>query len=183
MFKFDKETIIGALGLAAGLVGVGYAIATRSELTKVSERLDRSIDDIANNLDINIPQDLIDKALNQAVEVEAKKAVERAARDAMDTLNRDIHTTVSNAVEEEYKTIRDQVLDKTVESASKIDVPKVTRYVEKAAQEKVLSTFQVNLDGILNTFNENLQNTAKIYNSIANSVTRSDNKEVVFKMG
>lgn len=183
MFKFDKDAVIAALGLAAGLVGVGYALATRSELTKVSERLNHSIDDIANNMEINIPQDLIDKALEQAVEVEAKKAVERAAKDAMETLKRDIHNTVANAVEEEYKTIRDQVLEKTVEAAAKIDVKRVTRDVERAAEAEALSTFHANLDGILNTFNENLNNTAKIYNSIANSVAKTGEKEVVFKVG
>lgn len=182
MFKFTKETIVGVVGLGTGLIGIGYSLATWSKMAKVSERLDHSIDDLATNMDIDIPQDMIDKALEQAVALEAKKAVERATRDAMDTLKRDIHTTVSNAVEEEYKTIRDSVLDKTVQAAAKIDIARVTRDVERAAQEKALSTFQANLDGILNTFNENLNNTAKIYNSIASSVTRTGDREVVFKM-
>ena len=51
-----SNEIINILFGLAGLVGIGYAIGTHTKLAKVSERLDRSIDEIADNMEFDIPE-------------------------------------------------------------------------------------------------------------------------------
>lgn len=180
-FRNWESVIIGAVGL----VGIGYAIGTRSKMAKVSERLDRSIDELANNTKIDISQELINKAVEKAATAEAKKAVEKATADALAELKKDIHSTVSVAVDEEYQNIKDTVLKKVTDEAAKIDTARVRRDVEKAAHAAAMEKFNVNLDSILEKFNDNLDNTSKIYSSIAGAITRTTDtgKEVVLKLG
>lgn len=175
-FKNWEYIILGALGV----FGIGYGVAMRTKMAKVSERLDKSIDDLACKTNIDISEELINQAVEKAATAEAKKAVEKAASDALAELKRDIHMNVSEAVEKEYEKIKDEVLKKATEAAAKIDVARVRRDVERAAVTK----YEANLDDILAKFNDNLSNTSKIYSSIASAITRptETGKEVVFKL-
>lgn len=175
-FKNWEHIVLGALGV----FGIGYGIAMRTKMAKVSERLDKSIDDLAGKTNIDISEELINQAVFNAATAEAKKAVEKATTEALAELKKDIRSTVSEAVEKEYNNIKDEVLKKATESAAKIDVARVRRDVERAAVTK----YECNLDDILAKFNDNLSNTSKIYSSIASAMTRptESGKEVVFKL-
>lgn len=175
-FKNWEYIILGALGV----FGIGYGVAMRTKMAKVSERLDKSIDDLAGNTDIDISDDVVNLAVTKAADTAAKTAVEKATNDALEALKKDIRLAVSDAVEKEYENIKDEVLKKATEAAAKIDVARVRRDVERAAVTK----YEANLDDILARFNDNLSNTSKIYSSIASAITRptETGKEVVLKL-
>ena len=84
------------------------------------------------------------------------------------------------AVDKEYDNLKDTVLKEITSSASKIDVSRVRRDVEEAAKEAALEKFDDNLDDILDKFNNNLLNTAKIYSSIRNAITKDSDSEKEF---
>lgn len=182
---YNKDTFMTVLGFAVGLVGVGYGIAMHTKLSKISERLDESIDDLADNMDIDIPDEIVDQAVEKAVTDAAKKAVEKATNEALAELKRDIRKTVSAEVEKEYEHLHADVLKEITDAASKIDVAKVRRDIERAAEKAALEKFDDNLDNQLHMFNENLTNLARIYNSMAGVATRSGDttKEYVFRVG
>ena len=176
-----KEIAVGALGL----LGLGYGLAMHTKLAGIDKRLNRAVDDLSNGMEIDIPKSIVDEAIDKAVACEAKKVIEKAAADALSEVKRDIHTKVAAAVEEEYNSIKDTVLEKVTEQAAKIDVVRVRKDVEKSAHAAAMSKFNDNLDDILQTFTDNLNNTSKIYSTIASSMTRTaePSKEVVFKVG
>lgn len=176
-----KGIVVGALAI----FGVGYAVAMHTKLAQVGNRLDKSIDELAGKTDVDISANIVDAAVEKAVASEAKRVVEKATNDALAELKKDIHRTVSDAVEVEYTNIRETVLKKATEEAAKIDVARVRKDVERAAEKIALEKFDANLDGILEKFNNNLDNTSKIYSSIASSVVRpmDSGKEFVFKVG
>lgn len=182
-FTIDKDVIIGGLGFVAGLLGLGYGVAMHTKLAKVSERLDKSINDLADNMEIDIPESLVDKAVEKAVTTEAKKAVEKATTEALAELKRDIQRNVSAVVDKEYESIKDTVLKKATEEAAKIDSARVRKDIEKAAYNAAMEKFNDNLDDHLSKFNDNLNNLSKIYSSMASVATRNPDKEVVFKLG
>lgn len=175
-FKHWEYIILGALGV----FGIGYGVAMRTKMAKVSERLDKNIDDLAGKTDIDISDDVVNLAVTKAADTAAKTAVEKATNDALEALKKDIRLAVSDAVEKEYENIKDEVLKKATEAAAKIDVARVRRDVERAAVTK----YEANLDDILARFNDNLSNTSKIYSSIASAITRptETGKEVVLKL-
>ena len=182
-YSYTKDAIVGTLGLVAGILGVGYALGCRSKLAKVSERLDRSINDLANNTEIDIPKDLVDRAVEKAVAAEAKRAVEKATNDALAELKKDIQRKVSVAVDEEYESIKDIVLKKATDEAAKIDSARVRKDIEKAVYNASVDKFNDTLDDALGKFNDNLNNLSKIYSSMAGVATRNPDKELVFKLG
>ena len=167
-----NNDVVNFLVCATGLIGIGYAICAHTKLSKVSERLERSIDDLASDTEIDIPEDLVNKAVEKAVQTEARRAVERATTETIAALKKDIHAEVQKAVDKEYNTIKDSVLKELTASASKIDVSRVRREVEEAAKEAALEKFDNNLDDILESFNTNLENTSKIYSSIREAITK-----------
>lgn len=167
-----SNDIFNFLVCATGLVGIGYAVCAHTKLSKVSERLERSIDDLASNTEIDIPEDLVNKAVEKAVQTEAKRAVERATTEAITALKKDIYTEVQKAVDKEYDSIKDSVLKEITAVASKIDVARVRRSIEEAAKDAAIEKFDDNLDDILEKFNESLDNTSKIYSSIREAITK-----------
>lgn len=179
-----KNDIFNFLVCTAGLVGVGYGLCAHTKLAKVSGRLDKSIDDLADNTEIDIPEELVNKAVEKAVQAEAKRAVERATNETISAMKKDIHAEVQKEVNKEYDSIKDSVLKEITVSASKIDVTKVRRDVEEAAKEAALDKFDDNLDDILEKFNENLDNTSRIYSSIRETLSKGSNsgKEFVVRL-
>ena len=179
-----KNDFINCLFGAAGLIGVGYGICAHTKLSKVSNRLDKSIDDLADGTDIDIPEALVNKAVEKAVQAEAKRAVERATNETISAMKKDIHAEVQREVNKEYDSIKDSVLKEITVSASKIDAFKVRRDIEEAAKKAALDKFDDNLDDILEKFNENLDNTSRIYSSIRETLTKGSNsgKEFVVRL-
>ena len=172
----NGDFLFGVCGCVVGLIGVGYAVGTHTKLSKISERLDNSINDLADNMEIDIPEEIVNKAIENAVKIESKRAVEKATNETISSLKKEIRSEVQTAVNKEYETIKD--------SAAKIDVSRVRRDVEAAAKEAALEKFDDNLDDILEKFNDSLTSTSKIYSSIREAITRSSDsgKEFVVRL-
>lgn len=180
----DGSTLFGVFGCVVGILGIGYAIGTNSKLSKISERLGLAIDDIADNTEIDIPEEVVSKAVDQAVQTQAKRAVERATTETIFSLKNDVRSEVRKAIDEEYENLKSSVLKEITTSAAKIDISRVRRDVEEAAKEAALEKFDDNLDDILEKFNDNLSNTSKIYSSIREAITRGmdGGKEFVVRL-
>ncbi len=184
MNKYDN--LVGVLGIAAGLIGIGFAWGTHTKMAKISEKLDRSIEDLAGEVPVDIPNDMIERAVEKAVAYEVKQAVAKATDVVSLEIKRDIRKQVSDAVESEYNNIKASVLEELVNEAAKIDAKRVRADVEKAAKAHALEKFDDNLDDILGGFNDQLQNTSRIYNSIADTMRNqygNSSKETVLRIG
>ena len=175
MNKYDG--LVGLLGATFGLVGVGYALGTRSKMVKISQKLDRTIDELANDTTIDIPNDMIERAVEKAVADQVKQAVSKATDDVIIDIKKDMRKQVGDAVEESYSDVKGAVLEELVNAAAKIDVKRVRADIEKAAKEQALEKFDDNLDDILENFNDQLKNTSKIYTSIADTMTKYKSNE------
>lgn len=60
--KLNSDTLLsfGVFGL--GLVAIGYAVGIHSRMKAVADKLDTSIDKIANDTEVEIPSKLIEQA-------------------------------------------------------------------------------------------------------------------------
>lgn len=181
MSKHDN--IVAILGVAVGLVGLGYALGTRSKMAKISEKLDRSIEDLASNIPVDIPNDMIERAVEKAVSYEVKQAVSNTTDRIIVEVKNDIHKQVSDVVESEYSNIKGTVLEELTNEAARIDAKRVRADVERAAKERALEKFDDNLDDILDDYKGNLNNVAKIYKSFADTMAPSNNQGTVLRIG
>lgn len=72
--KTNLDSFVGVGICVLGLVGVGYAVGVRSRMKSVCDKLDITIDRLANDTDIDIPDKIIDQAVQRAVERESYNA-------------------------------------------------------------------------------------------------------------
>lgn len=183
----NKDYFVGMLGITVGLIGVGYAMGTHSKMAKISEKLDKSIDELANNTTVDIPDEMIERAVEKAVAREAKQAVSKATDTAIVAVKRDIHKQVSDAVEEEYSNVKESVLEELVTAAAKIDTKRVRADVEKAAKEHAIQKFDDNLDDILEGHKREFENVTRIYRTIADAMAPNQNqssgREMIVRLG
>lgn len=183
--KFNSDAMFGLVGIVAGLISVGYAIGAHSKMAQIANKLDSSIDELASNTPVDIPNDMIERAVEKAVAYEVKQAVNKVTDRVIVDVKRDIHKQVSDAVESEYSDIKGTVLEELTSEAAKIDAKRLRNEVERAAKERVLEKFDDNLDDILESFNDQLKSTSKIYTSIAEAMNehKSSNRETVLRIG
>lgn len=175
MSKFDSDALVGLVGFAVGMIGIGYAIGVNSKVAKIGKKLDKTIDELADDTPIEVNDIVVNRAVEHAVEKEVVRAVNR-------TVYSEIHNQVKNVVENEYSTIKNTVLSETVNAAAKIDVNRVKSDVEKAAKEQALKKFDDNLDSIVGDFKSNLENVTKIYKTFADAATPTRDRETILRI-
>ena len=180
MNKFDG--VVGLLGVTAGLIGIGFALGTHSKMAKISEKLDRSIEDLASDMPIDIPNDLVERAVEKAVAYEVKQAVSKTTDTIIAEAKRDIHKQVSDAVENEYSNIKSTVLKELTDEAAKIDVKRVRADVERAAKERALEKFEDNLDEITEEYKGYLTSVSKIGKTFADAITQPSTRDTTFRI-
>lgn len=181
MNKFDN--FVGMLGVTVGLVGLGYALGMHSKMAKISDNLDRSIEELASNMPVDIPNNMVERAVEKAVAYEVKQSVHKVTDKAVAEVKRDIHKQVSDVIESEYSNIKETVLAELVEEAANIDAKRVRHDVEKAAKEHALKKFDDNLDDILEDYKKDLAQVAKIHKSYADMMAPAAPKETILRIG
>lgn len=105
--RINADSFVGVGICILGLVGVGYAIGVHSKMKVMCDRLDTSIDNLANNTEIDIPAKVIDQAVQKAVERESYSAVKRATEEVVADAKREIESRVGTAVKAQYDAISD----------------------------------------------------------------------------
>lgn len=180
--KVNFEFILGVGGCIVGLLGVGYAMGSKKKVNDICKKIDKSIDDISNDIDIDISDKIIDDAVDNAVAREVGKQVSNATQRIITNVKNDMHAQVKTAVDEEYKNIRGSVTDKISKEVSKINMKELSNDVVEKAKETVMEKFDNDLDDILEKYNRDLDNVSKIYKSIANTMSKDDDKAITFKM-
>ena len=171
--KTNLDSFVGVGICVLGLVGVGYAVGVRSRMKSVCDKLDITIDRLANDTDIDIPDKIIDQAVQRAVERESYNAVKRATDEVTCDIKREIESRVV-AVKQQYDIISDGVTDQIAKNVAKIDESRLKKEVVQKAKEQIAEKFDDKLDGLLEEFNGNLQNVGRIYKSIAKSFSKED---------
>lgn len=78
--RINADSFVGVGICILGLVGVGYAIGVHSKMKVMCDRLDTSIDNLANNTEIDIPAKVIDQADSEGRRAESYSAVKRPRR-------------------------------------------------------------------------------------------------------
>lgn len=185
MSKSYFDIAIGVVGLAASVFGVGYAIGQRKKLNDISEKIDRSVKELSSNIDVDISEAVVNRAVTKAIERETELAANRATTNVVNAIESDISSQVRKAVNETYQDIKKSVVEETAKKVEKIDISALKKEVVEKAKEAAADKFDDSLDEVLSDFKDNLGNVAKIYQSIANAFPSSNgtSKGISFSLG
>lgn len=179
----NKIENLGLVGVAIGVLSVGYTYFVHSKINKMSDAINASIDVISKDLKIDISDAVIDQAINKAVDREVEKAVRKASNEVVATIRKDLQKEVKTSVNESYSNIRRSVSDEVAKQVANIDLRPLREDVKEKAKQMVVEKFNENLDSLLEDFNNNLTNVSKIYGSIADSMAVKKSQETILKIG
>ena len=108
-----------------------------------------------------------DQKRRQAAKKKADDLARKASASAVNQVRDIIRTEVKSAVDKAYADVKKSVAEELRRQVADIDISDVKEEVVERAKDKAAEKFESALDGVLNNFNDNLQNVAKIYSSIA----------------
>ena len=176
------DIAIGVVGLAASVFGIGYAFGQRKKLNDISEKINKSVDELSANIDVDIKAAVV---VTKAIERETNLAASRATTNVMNAIESDISSQVRKAVNDTYQDIRKSVVEETAKKVEKIDISALKKEVVEKAKEAAADKFDDSLDSVLEEFKDSLGNVSRIYQSIANVFPSSTagNKGITFSLG
>ena len=171
----NEENLVGSVLFILGVAALGYAMHVTSKMNKLCAKLDLSVDELSESIDISMPDAIVKEA--------AYKAVQSATVTAVNQVRHDIQKEVKTAVDSAYADLRGKVEREISDQIGNIDISSIKRDVIKKAGEKAAEKFESDLEDILEKYNSDLNNVSKIYNSIAKSISsRDDSKEMTFRI-
>lgn len=177
--KYDLALVISSL--AVGIFGVGYAFGQRKKLNDITDKLDKSVEDLAANIEIQPSDALIRRAIDRAVERETSYAVRNAVDSVSRAVKSDISAQVKTAINSTYSDIRKSVVDETAKKVADIDMKVLKSEVIEKAKEAAAEKLDDSLDDILEEFRRNLGRVSQIYQSIAQAFPNG--KELKLSLG
>lgn len=186
MKTFSFGTEFGGFGILGGLGIIGFLGYQAYKLYKVTKKLDTTIDDLAKKESVEIQQDIVTKAVNDAVDRKVCLAVSDMSSRVGDKIRQDMDNEIRKDVKAHYDELKAQVSDKIAEDVASIDIDSLRKTVTNKAEKRIMDKFDGSLDGITEKLNRNLNNVLGIYGGIANTIaagkSNNDNRGVRFTL-
>lgn len=166
-----KDTLIGT---AICLAGVAYTLYLNLKVNKVVKVLDTTVDNIAYDIDVNIPE----RVINMAVEREVSIAAKRAASIASAQISNDTMSEISKVINGEFNLVSSKVKDEIATQIANIDHTAMYNSIRKSAEKKVVDKFDGSLDDLLEQHKRELNNVSRVYGSVADVIAAQPKMEV-----
>ncbi len=173
---------LAIVGIVVGGIAIVYSAYVHIKVRKISAAIDSSVEELSQGVMVDVSDAIIDKAVARAVDREVDKATRSATYTAIEQVRKDIQRTVRTSVEESYSDVRASVSNEVAKQVANLDMTRLKADVREKAKDLVIAKFDDNLDTLLQDFNQSLSNVRKIYDSIADSVTKKQ-AETVFRIG
>jgi len=179
-----NEKILVYAALIAGVVGTGYGVYSGHKADKIARKLDRTLEDLNERTDIQIKQDIVDKAVEEAAKKQASIQVVAATTKCVNEVSADISKQVKAAVADEYMSIKDNVRVEIDKKVQNISVDGIRQEVIDTAAAKAAQKFDADLENVLRNYNNQLDQVTRIYSSVASKLdSQKQDNGVSFKIG
>jgi hypothetical protein len=173
---------LAILGILTGAVAIVYTGFVHSKTKKTGDIIKESVNSISKDIEVDVSKAIIDEAVTKAVDREVSIAVKRVSSEVADGIRHDIRSKVKSSVDDSYSTIKESVSTEVAKQVAFLDIKSLRDRVKEEAKQMVLDKFNENLDSLLQDFNQNLTNVSKIYESIADKMTKKP-QETILKIG
>lgn len=163
-----KNLLIASIAMS----GVSLALSAYGayKMYKAAKTLDAKIDDLAEGIDIDIPDVITQKAMEKAARDAANRAASDAARSITREFSSDVRQSVSEAVKKEKAALQSEIKDEIKRKVGEIDISDAKAEVVAEAKQEVSERLSRELEGIKAEYNQHLKDVSDIYSSIAKSM-------------
>lgn len=172
MAKITKDDVL-EFGFIAGFLGtIIYAAVATYKLNVISEKLDRSVKDLYYDKKIEIPDTLIQKAVENAAADEARYQVPNEMAKARKQIVSAYHEEIKSVVEEEFEKQKADVAKALKRKVSDLDISSIKREVIREAKDACAEKFKDDLETISEKYTDQIDSLVNIYSTVAEKVSR-----------
>ena len=168
--NLSKNDILAGAVLSAFAVTIMYAIDATHKLKVISDRLDMTVKDVVDGMDIKVSEKLVNAAVEAEVKKEVKYCVEKAANKAAGDIVSGYKTEIRNVVEDEFTKQKDEVAKSLKRKIDDIDIRELKREVVREAKEATASKLKKDLEDISDKYTEQIESMTNIYSTIASKI-------------
>ena len=161
-------------------VAACWAIYCGVKTKRLYNMMNMSINDMSKNVRVDVSQEIINRAVERAVSLEVDNNVRKVSNEIVRQFRGDLKTEVVKCIDASSASVRESVAKEIRTQVAVIDIADLRKEIISEAKDKIATKFDSDLDSLLSEFNQNLSNVGKIYNSIAENMTRKNDS--VFKV-
>lgn len=168
--NLSKNDILAGAVFSAFAITIMYAIDATHKLRVISDRLDMTVKDVVDGMDIKVSEKLVNAAVEEEVKKEVKYCVEKAANKAAGDIVSGYKTEIRNVVEDEFAKQKDEVAKSLKRKIDDIDIRELKREVVREAKEATASKLKKDLEDISDKYTEQIESMTNIYSTIASKI-------------
>lgn len=126
MTKNEILVIVSLVGIAGA--AIGYAFGQRKKLNDISAKIDKSINEMSESVEVTVDDAIVRSAVKKAVNRETGSIVEREVEEVSKAVVGEMRASIKKTLEdrimgglteEDYHRMRSQVLDQASQKAAK----------------------------------------------------------------
>lgn len=139
----------GIFGIIIGICGVAFAGWQAKKTREACNKLGVAMESVEKNTPVDIRQDIVDKAIERAVDREVVRASEKSIAVIQSNMKDAVHKRVKEAVDDDLSRIDTTVKAKAKELVDGIDKEAFRQKIVDAGAETLSNDFSHSLDGLL----------------------------------
>ena len=147
---------LGVFGIIIGALSLGYAAWQSYKLNKIANKMDMTLEEVEKKSKIDIEQELIDSVVTHTVQ----RKVDKATVDTISAVKADLHQTISSKVQKEvdnqYKTLSDEVAEQISKNVSAISESKLADQVLPRVERKLTEKGEIVISRVENDMRSKL---------------------------
>ena len=111
MKNSNLDLIVGIGVFVAGIFGVGYAIGTRSKVNRLCEKLDTSIDNLSDDIQVDIPDKMVERQYTTISDGVTTEIATRVARIDEGKLRKEVVEKAKEQIADKFDDKLDDLLE------------------------------------------------------------------------
>lgn len=111
--------------------------SVESEVSELKETLKKKVDGIADSLDVDIPDEIVEAALRKAADTEATAKIAATSKKVMDEYSVSLRTEVRKSVDLAYANTKIDVKNELTKQISNIDISGIKREIVSESKIKI----------------------------------------------
>lgn len=175
-----KEKLYLAIG--AVVVGMGLEAlyfhkkikAIKDLVDQAQDSVDKAADILSNNIEVDVPDGFIEKAINKAVDKEVGHEIKVATIDIVSDVKTEMKKKISNNVDQAFNDTKTMVQTELKRQVDGLSIESIKKEVLIEAKKEAADRFKHDLDDILEKHNQELDKVTEIYSSIAKKMRGDD---------
>ena len=131
--------------------------ATETKTKDISTMLEKKVNGIAEQLDVDIPDDILERALNKAADSAAKRAIDETSRKVLEEYSITVRSEVRKSVDLAYQNTKVDVKNELSKQIANLDISGIKQEIVDDARRKVEDELEEAINKIKSTFEDELE--------------------------